>query len=115
MLQIPKGKTLKDLLDEKSNQLEDSGLIHKGWIHYIQQEMEDDNFTLKTAIYAVVEAVPDIFPIDLPEQVEKNPEMKLNEKQVKWFSTINKGLIIPVFGEDVLNIISKAREYLERE
>jgi hypothetical protein len=98
---------LKELLNKKSKALNDYG-----WIYYIRSNL--GYAFLNTGITLIVEAVPEIFSFDLPEQVERGLRI-VNDKQTKWFNKVNANLVIPVFPSDVVNIIRIAKEYLNKE
>jgi len=111
--------SLKDDLDAASARREDGGLIHHGWVHFIQcgladEEGFDDGFILKAAIYQVVEAVPDVFPLDLPERVDAD-DFAVTEAMGLKHAEINATLIMPIGGWEIVQIIRKAREYLAQE
>lgn len=98
-------------LDKLSEKRRDGGLLHGGHIHYIQTSFDFDNFVLKAAIKEVLDRVPEVFPLDLPEQVEKAGELEPTEEQKKAFKEINEGLLLPIGGWEILQIIKLAREY----
>lgn len=101
-------------LEEISSRREDGGLFHGGHIHFIQQKVSDETeFTLKAAIYGVLENVPENIPADLPELVAADPGFKPSERTIACFNKINDGLIMPLSGFEVLEIIKAAREYIE--
>ena len=99
-------------LDDLSKVRGDGGFIHGGHIHYIQSRAGE--FTLKAAIKGVLDKVPSIFPIDLPEIVEKNPDYEITPEMNDAFQEINEGLIMPLFGSDIIEIIRLAREYADQ-
>ncbi len=97
-------------LDKLSERRRDGGLIHGGHIHYIQSRF--GGIILKAAIKEVLDRVPDTFPLDLPEQVEK-PGFEPTEEIINAIRSINKTLIVPLQGYDVVRIIELAREYAQ--
>ena len=101
--------SLKDDLDAASTGRDDGGMIHAGWVHFIQCGLDD--LSLKAAIYAVAEAVPDVIPPDFPE-VYTAEEWEPTAVMVDWLTRLNADLIMPIYGRDVAAIILKAREYL---
>jgi hypothetical protein len=99
-------------LQEISKQRDEDGLLHSGVIHYIQQRYsnEHDIPISKVAIYQVLENVPDVFPFNLENLIKDEdwvPPKKMNEV----FEEISSHLIMPLYGEDVVDIIRFAREY----
>ena len=98
-------------LDELSRERGDGGMLHGGHIHYIQGSLSDEIVFLKAAIKGVLDNVPSIFPLDLPEIVEKNPDFEPTEEMNNVFRELNEGLIIPIEGYDVIRVILAAREY----
>ena len=111
MKPIPKGKTLRDLLDEAYEKRDDG--YH--WRHYIQNGYEESGglFILKAAIRLVVGMVPDIFPLDLPELVDSGKAKEMTDDQMKAKDEINTKLIAPIGGGDILEIINSAKKYIE--
>jgi len=103
-------ETYLDKLETISETRKDGGMIHGGHIHFIQQKLSDDWCFLKAAIYGILEKVPEIFPYDLPEQVEAG-KTELTEKQKEALIEINSGLIFPIEGYDIIRVILAAREY----
>lgn len=104
-------------LEAMSNKRDDGGFIHGGHIHFIQGRLSDeDGFPfLKAAIYDILESVPEIFPEDLPEQVERGELEKLNDKQAEKFREMQEHLIMPIEPFDILRVIKAAREYMAKE
>ena len=98
-----------DTLDKISASRQDGG-IHGGHIHYIQSCTQC--LILKAAISSVLDLVPRVFPLDLPELVESNPEFELTEAMAKAILEINEGLLVPIDGYEVLEIIKLAHEYV---
>ena len=86
------------------------GMLHSGIIHYIQGNMPD--FTLKAAISRVLDKCPEIWAEDLPEQIKAGKEPKITEAINKEFKVLNKGLIMPIQGEEIVEIIRLAKEFL---
>jgi len=109
--------TFKEKLDKKSQDNDDSGFIHYGWIHYIQNKSTEegfDGFNLKAGIYSVIENVPHNIPENLPELAEKK-DFEPSQKLIDCITNINKNLLIPLQGYNVVNIIKWAKEYLKME
>ena len=104
-------------LDELSVRRQDGGMLHGGHIHYIQRKLsdEDDVPFLKAAIKGVLDRVPNIFPLDLPERVEKDDDYEMTDEMHKAFWELNEGLIMPLYGYDIVRVILAAREYIEEE
>ena len=100
-------------LDALSQKRRDGGMIHGGHIHYIQGKAGD--FVLKAAIQGILNNVPDVWPLDLPEIIEKNPDYQLTEKQLAEWRALNQDLLVPIYGEDLVEIIRLAREYAAEE
>jgi hypothetical protein len=86
------------------------GLLHSGVIHYIQSKMPD--FTLKAAIYRVLDKCPSVWPEDLPEQLKAGKEPKITKAMKKEFRELNEGLLIPIQGGEIAEIIRLAKEFL---
>jgi len=86
------------------------GLLHAGIIHYIQNKMPD--FTLKAAISRVLDKCPSVWPEDLPEQIKAGKEPKITKAMEKEFRELNKGLIMPIQGGEIVEIIRLAKEFL---
>ena len=99
-------------LDALSDARMDGGLLHGGHIHYNQGKMRDPLFVLKAAIAGVLENVPDVFPLDLPEIVERNPDFEPTEAMIEAYRKINERLIFPIGGGEIIDIIRCAREYV---
>lgn len=103
-------------LDKLSEERKDGGLLHGGHIHYIQQKISDmepdmGSFILKQAIKGVLDRVPEVFPLDLPERIERDPDFKPTPEMNSAFRKINEGLILPLSGYELIQIIKCAREY----
>lgn len=106
--------TYLDELKEISKALGDGGLMHSGVIHYIQSKacaIGMDDFVLKAAIYEILNAVPDVFPKDLPEMVSNDPDIEPTMRMLEFLDEINEKLLVPVSGFDVLLVISYAKQY----
>ena len=88
------------------------GLLHAGVIHYIQGKFGEGGFILKAAISRVLNACPLIWPEDLPEQLKAGKEPELTEAMRKEFRAMNEGLIIPIQGDEIAQIIKLAKEFL---
>jgi hypothetical protein len=88
------------------------GLLHAGVIHYIQGKLGEDGFILKAAISRVLDACPSIWPEDLPEQLERAESPKITENMKREFGEMNKGLIIPIQGYEVAQIIKLGKKFL---
>jgi hypothetical protein len=86
------------------------GMLHAGIIHYIQGKMPD--FTLKASISRVLDKCPSVWPIDLPEKIEKQEEVEFTEEMQKEFCALNEGLIMPIEPADIIDIIKYAKEFL---
>ena len=54
--------------------------------------------------------LPDPFPLDLPERIDA-PDFVATDAMNKALGKINEGLIIPVGGGEICEIIRLAREY----
>jgi len=104
-----KAGSFLEYLDMISDRRRDGGFLHSGHIHYIQGRC--DGFILKAAIKGILDNVPDVFPLDLPEQIEKKGEIDATEKQVETVNEINEGLLIPIGAWEILEVIKLAREY----
>ena len=87
------------------------GFLHAGIIHYIQGNMGD--FTLKAAISQVLDKCPEVWPEDLPERIDKNEEVEITKAMNREFKQLNKSLIIPIEGGDVVEIIRLAKAFLK--
>ena len=86
------------------------GFLHNGIIHYIQGKMPD--FTLKTAISQVLDKCPSVWPEDLPEMIKSGKEPKITEAIKNEFKRLNNGLILPIQGGEIAEIIKLAKEFL---
>ena len=103
-----------DDLDALSQRQDDGGLIHRGHIHYIQQNALDGEFVLKAAIYATLERIPDMISPDLPEQVDRlGDKFEPDDALLKALEEINEGLIMPHGGYEVIQIMRAARDYMQ--
>ena len=87
------------------------GLFHSGIIHYIQGKMPD--FTLKAAISQVLDKCPEVWPEDLPERIDKGEEPKVTKAIQQEFKSLNEGLIMPIEGGEVVEIIRLAKAFLK--
>lgn len=107
-----KDSWLKEL-EELSQRRGDQGLLHSGCILWIQSYLDENfGFTLKAAIAPVLDAVPSIFPKDLPQQLEKKKKtMVLTEEMQDFLIKLNNGLIFPISPEDIVRIIIAGQEY----
>jgi len=106
-----KDSWLKEL-EELSHKRGDAGLLHSGCILWIQSYMSEKfEFILKAAIAPVLEAVPSIFPKDLPQKVEKCEIIDVSPKMIRFLNHLNEGLIIPIDPADIVNIIIAGQEY----
>jgi len=90
------------------------GLLHAGIIHYIQGKFGEEGFILKAAISRVLNACPSVWPEDLPEQLERGEFPKITEAIKREFSEMNKGLIIPIQGDEIAQIIKLGKEFLTK-
>ena len=104
-----KNESLLARCDKKRTQYD--GLLHNGIIHYIQSKMPD--FTLKAAISMVLDKCPSVWAEDLPEQLKIGKEPKLTKEMKKEFQKLNEGLIIPIQGGEIAEIIRLAKEFLQ--
>jgi hypothetical protein len=112
--------TLLEELQAESDRRADAGFIHPGFIHFIQRELSDDEegsgFTLKAAIYGVLELVPDHVPRDLQVQIEsaraRDEDYRLTEEAMTRLDDLNQHLLMPIGGWEVLRIIQAADLYL---
>ncbi len=99
-------------LEKLSQSRGDGGMLHGGHIYFIQQKLSDeDGFFLKVAIQLILDDVPSVWPMDLPELVESGKVEKMNAKQLERFREYQKSLIIPIGGYDIIRVILAAREY----
>ena len=106
-------KNFLEYLHVLSEKKEDRGIIHDGYIHFIQGKLNsgpDGFFVLKAAIYEILKGVPSVFPFDLPEQVERGLK-EPNKKQTEYVNRLNENLIIPIDGWTIVKIIELGREY----
>jgi hypothetical protein len=106
------GQSYLAYLDKLSESRGD-GHLHAGHVYYIQNKLseEDDCPFLKAAIQLILDKVPSVFPLDLPEQVESG---KLTTVPVEWqvvMKEIQSQLILPFCAWDVIRVIKAAREY----
>ena len=82
---------------------------HYGVIHYIQGKMPD--FTLKAAIKQVLDKTPSIWPLNLSELADDGGWEPTKEMGDEFFR-LNRGLIMPVYLDDIIQIIELAKEFL---
>ena len=80
--------TLREQLEKKSEELNGEGYTG-AWVHFIQ-DTGNDGLILKAAIRDIVDAVPHIFPLDLPEQVEKKGDVEVTAPMKLWFEAVAK-------------------------
>jgi len=99
-------------LETLSQKRNDGGLLHGGHIHFIQGKLSDEDGVtfLKAAIAAILDATPTVFPYDLPEQAEKKGWEPTPAMEEKW-KEINRGLLLPIQGYDIIRVLLAAREY----
>lgn len=91
------------------------GMFHAGVIHYIQGNYGNGSeFILKAAIKEILDKCPSVWPEDLPERVAKGKNPEITDEMKAEFTTLNKGLIIPIEGADVVEIIRLAKEFLTK-
>ena len=95
-------------LEALSTKNNDNGMIHSGAIHYIRNK--SDILVVKKAIYMVLENCPEYFPKNLPELV-KNGDYEVPQKMENKWREINEGLLFPLDGYAIVNIIELAKEY----
>lgn len=110
--------TIYEQLNAASIARRDSGVIHSGWVHYLQNRLSNDGgFVLKAAIQEVVDRIPDVFPLDLPERVaqakSEGSELDPTPAQIEAITEINKNLIMPLDGAEIIEIIKGVKDYLE--
>lgn len=87
------------------------GFLHAGIIHYIQGNVPD--FTLKAAISRILDKCPSIWPENLPEIIKAGKEPKITKAIEKEWQELNKNLIIPIQGGEIVEIIRLAKEFLK--
>ncbi|MFH2076062.1 MAG: hypothetical protein ABIJ57_12075 [Pseudomonadota bacterium] len=100
-------------LKKVSKKREDGGFIHGGHIHYIQAKLSDEQEGLpflKALIYSVLVRVPEVFPYELPELVEREGFTPM-EKMNSAYKEIAEDIIMPFDGWDICRVILAAREY----
>ena len=97
----------------EAKQTDYNGYLHAGIIHYIQGKMPD--FTLKAGIAQILDNCPKIWPEDLPELIDKDKYPQITEAMEKELQRLNKGLLIPIDGTDIVEIIRLAKEFLRLE
>ena len=90
------------------------GLLHTGIIHYVQGSFGED-FVLKAAIKEVLDKCPSVWPEDLPERVAKGEKPEVTEAMKGEFKSLNEGLLLPIDGSDIVEIIRLAKEFLNLE
>ena len=89
------------------------GLLHAGVIHYVQGNYGDGgDFVLKAAIKEILDKCPSVWPEDLTERVARGESPEITEAMQKEFKSLNQGLIIPIEGTDVIEVIRLAKEFL---
>lgn len=107
--------TYKDRLEKISQKADDHGLIHSGYVSFIQCKLSDeDGFPfLKAAIYGILEEIPGRIPYDLPEQVEATGEEDYDPTDdiIDALFDVQSNLIMPIDGYDIIRVIKAAREY----
>lgn len=89
------------------------GFLHAGIIHYIQGKMPD--FTLKAAISQVLDKCPSVWPENLPNLVDEGKAPEVTKAMNKEFRSLNEGLLIPIEGGEVVEIIRLAKQFLEEK
>jgi hypothetical protein len=94
---------------DKLSELRRDGGLYGGYIHYIQYHAEE--MILKPAIQGVLDLVPSLFPLELPELVALPQGYQVTKEQTDAIYKINKGLLLPIDGPDIVEIIKLAREY----
>ena len=94
-------------LEKISKERQDGGFIHGGHIHFIQQKVFP---VLKDAIKMILDNIPSKIPYDLPELVKKK-DFKPTQELINVVKEINKDLVVPIQGFDIVNVILAAREY----
>ena len=106
-------KNTKSLLSQCEKIRSDyDGMLHNGIIHYIQNKMP--NLTLKAAITRVLDKCPSIWAEDLPEQIQAGKEPKITKIIKKEFKILNQMLLIPIQGDDIIEIIKLAKDFLNK-
>jgi hypothetical protein len=71
----------------------------------------DDAFIAKAAIKGVLDKCPSIWPLDLDKQCDKG-EVSITKAMEDEWDHLNKGLLIPIDGGDIAEIIKLAKEFL---
>ena len=105
------GESLLSACSEISLKTDHSGIIHQGFVYFIQNKF-GDNFVPKAAIYSVLKNTPSHFPLDLSEQIKRD-DFEATDKMNAAFKILNKGLLFGVGGSDIAEIIDYAKEYVE--
>jgi len=106
-----KDSWLKEL-EDLSVRRGDQGLFHSGCILWIQNYLNKEcGLILKAAIAPVLDAIPSIFPKDLPQRLEKEGSIKMTESMKDFLISLNKDLIIPIVPSDIVEIILAGQEY----
>jgi hypothetical protein len=61
----------------------------------------------------VLDKCPSVWPEDLPEIIKSGKELKITKEIQKEFKELNKGLIMPIQGDEIAEIIRLAKEFLK--
>lgn len=90
------------------------GMLHSGIIHYVQGKLSEKyGFpVLKAAISQVLDKCPEIWPINIKDEMERNPELVLTDAQKNEYFSLCENLIVPIDGATIIDIIETAKEFL---